>query len=100
MPSPPRSACSLSSFSTSLYCESSFLTKFRRIPSPLPWIILSTGRSEEHTSELQSRENRECRLLLEKKNKHTNGCPRRTGSKLEPRDDTETPKRDGRRPFD
>src|SRR5690606_41402951 len=29
------------------------------------------GRSEEHTSELQSRENLVCRLLLEKKN---NGC--------------------------
>src|SRR5690606_30958067 len=28
-------------------------------------------RSEEHTSELQSRENLVCRLLLEKKNKHT-----------------------------
>src|SRR5690606_41974722 len=34
-----------------------------------------TARSEEHTSELQSRENLVCRLLLEKKNntqKHTN----------------------------
>src|SRR5207302_2699605 len=29
-----------------------------------------TQRSEEHTSELQSRENLVCRLLLEKKNKH------------------------------
>src|SRR5690606_40614870 len=29
------------------------------------------GRSEEHTSELQSRENLVCRLLLEKKKKHT-----------------------------
>src|SRR5690606_41655822 len=28
----------------------------------------SRGRSEEHTSELQSRENLVCRLLLEKKN--------------------------------
>src|SRR5207302_3710472 len=27
-------------------------------------------RSEEHTSELQSRENRVCRLVREKKNKH------------------------------
>src|SRR5690606_40073747 len=36
--------------------------------------ILQTGftgdRSEEHTSELQSRENLVCRLLLEKKKKH------------------------------
>src|SRR5690606_40723661 len=47
-------------------------------PSPrLPlWLIASSGnsvspwsRSEEHTSELQSRENLVCRLLLEKKNK-------------------------------
>src|SRR5690606_41199802 len=29
---------------------------------------LNTSRSEEHTSELQSRENLVCRLLLEKKN--------------------------------
>src|SRR5690606_41124156 len=31
--------------------------------------IVSIRRSEEHTSELQSRENLVCRLLLEKKNK-------------------------------
>src|SRR5690606_41878540 len=30
------------------------------------------NRSEEHTSELQSRENLVCRLLLEKKNKNNN----------------------------
>src|SRR5690606_41369676 len=30
----------------------------------------SATRSEEHTSELQSRENLVCRLLLEKKNEH------------------------------
>src|SRR5690606_39984623 len=30
-------------------------------------------RSEEHTSELQSRENLVCRLLLEKKKEHNNG---------------------------
>src|SRR5690606_39997989 len=33
------------------------------------WIIRLSSRSEEHTSELQSRENLVCRLLLEKKNK-------------------------------
>src|SRR2546421_12150924 len=32
--------------------------------------ILSRGRSEEHTSELQSRSDLVCRLLLEKKNKN------------------------------
>src|SRR5690606_39802133 len=31
---------------------------------------LGVARSEEHTSELQSRENLVCRLLLEKKNKN------------------------------
>src|SRR5690606_39483643 len=31
--------------------------------------VTSTPRSEEHTSELQSRENLVCRLLLEKKKK-------------------------------
>src|SRR2546427_6086065 len=30
------------------------------------------GRSEEHTSELQSQSNLVCRLLLEKKKKHNN----------------------------
>src|SRR5690606_42028679 len=30
--------------------------------------VITTTRSEEHTSELQSRENLVCRLLLEKKN--------------------------------
>src|SRR5690606_41630604 len=32
-------------------------------------------RSEEHTSELQSRENLVCRLLLEKKNEHNSQTP-------------------------
>src|SRR5690606_42051575 len=33
--------------------------------------VLERDRSEEHTSELQSRENLVCRLLLEKKKKRT-----------------------------
>src|SRR5690606_42051423 len=34
------------------------------------WVLVGAGaRSEEHTSELQSRENLVCRLLLEKKKK-------------------------------
>src|SRR5690606_41038604 len=36
------------------------------VPDAYLWIA---GRSEEHTSELQSRENLVCRLLLEKKKK-------------------------------
>src|SRR5690606_41403062 len=35
---------------------------------PLEALRLQRNRSEEHTSELQSRENLVCRLLLEKKN--------------------------------
>src|SRR5690606_41393360 len=39
-------------------------------PAPVrPGSIAAHGRSEEHTSELQSRENLVCRLLLEKKKK-------------------------------
>src|SRR5215475_15833864 len=41
----------------------------------------SAPRSEEHTSELQSRENLVCRLLLEKKKKKTNKIPARTKKK-------------------
>ena len=33
--------------------------------------LLTSDRSEEHTSELQSRRNLVCRLLLEKKKTHT-----------------------------
>src|SRR5436309_13836959 len=41
--------------------------------NPPNWIsdFANTWRSEEHTSELQSRENLVCRLLLEKKKKTT-----------------------------
>src|SRR5690606_42033289 len=44
-----------------------------RDPEPLADLPVaqSFARSEEHTSELQSRENLVCRLLLEKKNKVT-----------------------------
>src|SRR5437870_9621356 len=41
------------------------------VPSPSVMIVGSgTGRSEEHTSELQSRGHLVCRLLLEKKKKN------------------------------
>src|SRR6476620_12524142 len=41
--------------------------------SVMPWSRnrFFVGRSEEHTSELQSRQYLVCRLLLEKKKKHT-----------------------------
>src|SRR2546422_3293076 len=38
-------------------------------PTQVPLIAAITGRSEEHTSELQSRLHLVCRLLLEKKKK-------------------------------
>src|SRR5256885_11677916 len=41
-----------------------------RSPQPKGNIVLTGGRSEEHTSELQSPCNLVCRLLLEKKNTH------------------------------
>src|SRR3712207_7746602 len=37
---------------------------------PGPWWTVSAMRSEEHTSELQSRQYLVCRLLLEKKTEH------------------------------
>src|SRR5688572_31589282 len=40
-----------------------------RIPRLIPWD--DVGRSEEHTSELQSQSNLVCRLLLEKKKTRT-----------------------------
>src|SRR6266511_3742118 len=52
-----------------------YTTLFRSTPRSRPvqsgrcstWCTTSAARSEEHTSELQSRENLVCRLLLEKK---------------------------------
>src|SRR2546430_3095359 len=38
-------------------------------------ISAAQGRSEEHTSELQSQSNLVCRLLLEKKKKHRHSHP-------------------------
>src|SRR3712207_7781746 len=39
------------------------------------WALCSTSRSEEHTSELQSRQYLVCRLLLEKKHKQNYSSP-------------------------
>src|SRR5256884_7221363 len=54
------------------------LHPFRRLSSCSPitwirftsWVTHSNNRSEEHTSELQSRLHLVCRLLLEKKKNH------------------------------
>src|SRR5699024_11948650 len=71
-----------------------YTTLFRSKACPASWVSTSTSpavplklekingqRSEEHTSELQSRFDLVCRLLLEKKNKRavrrtTNRCSR------------------------
>src|SRR6266571_7377677 len=49
---------------TTLFRSPSRRGTFRPCPMPPP---ATTGRSEEHTSELQSHVNLVCRLLLEKK---------------------------------
>src|SRR5258707_8445137 len=42
---------------------------------PITWLSATRTRSEEHTSELQSRQYLVCRLLLEKKKKRTHLMP-------------------------
>src|SRR2546422_1519284 len=44
----------------------------------LAWRVVQAKRSEEHTSELQSRLHLVCRLLLEKKKKKRRRRPRRS----------------------
>src|SRR5438445_4479763 len=51
--------------------------KFDVTVLPLTKKAPSSSRSEEHTSELQSRQYLVCRLLLEKKNKRTRHVPRK-----------------------
>src|SRR3712207_7417673 len=46
----------------------------RRPAAPRPARTGPRRRSEEHTSELQSRQYLVCRLLLEKKKKHIRAC--------------------------
>src|SRR5258707_8627564 len=60
-------------FSTALaratsWVHSPFVTRIYNLRAGAP--SSSHGRSEEHTSELQSRQYLVCRLLLEKKKKH------------------------------
>src|SRR5207302_11408902 len=52
-----------------LLCPIACRTLAREVPVPLERDRGQAARSEEHTSELQSRENLVCRLLLEKKKK-------------------------------
>src|SRR5690606_40612204 len=52
-----------------LYCDEPILQQLQRLGDELRFVLITSTRSEEHTSELQSRENLVCRLLLEKKKK-------------------------------
>src|SRR5690349_24096244 len=54
-----------------------------RDPCDLPGGGIPPGRSEEHTSELQSRRDLVCRLLLEKKKNKTYNSPPGGISRLE-----------------
>src|SRR2546429_5240006 len=47
----------------------SWKVKIEWSPASMPWTACPRHRSEEHTSELQSRLHLVCRLLLEKKKK-------------------------------
>src|SRR3989449_7338004 len=64
--------------------QSQLLPRYRRstpeVEQAVLGVYLSGGRSEEHTSELQSRLHLVCRLLLEKKkNRMTERTPPQTG---------------------
>src|SRR3712207_8267624 len=65
-----KSLCGVSSHSSGVHSKPTLLRFSRKTPFgtrlPRPW------RSEEHTSELQSRQYLVCRLLLEKKKKQYN----------------------------
>src|SRR5207302_4739748 len=50
-------------------CYQNLLATAKKGSCSAPQILIANSRSEEHTSELQSRENLVCRLLLEKKKK-------------------------------
>src|SRR5471030_3549126 len=54
-----------------------------RCRQPLQPVCKSGPRSEEHTSELQSLRHLVCRLLLEKKKKHTTQFMRRKNHKTQ-----------------
>src|SRR3712207_6857619 len=55
--------------------EDRLATRAERIGDPTRFDLPCLGRSEEHTSELQSRQYLVCRLLLEKKKHPLHLCP-------------------------
>src|SRR3712207_8391640 len=54
----------------SLYSDMRIANGYREPHAIKTWCLGNEMRSEEHTSELQSRQYLVCRLLLEKKTKH------------------------------
>src|SRR2546422_5944180 len=62
--------CALPIYHRAVAPGTRFLLEKLRPVCGLIWLVLMTGRSEEHTSELQSRLHLVCRLLLEKKKKN------------------------------
>src|SRR5205809_2410974 len=73
-----RSSASAGSTAASSSMKRNRLYKARATPCPLAAISCAAPcakRSEEHTSELQSRLHLVCRLLLEKKKKQKNNTP-------------------------
>src|ERR1019366_10349560 len=69
---PPRSTL----FPYTTLFRSGFLVGGRLARPPPGFVVNQESRSEEHTSELQSLTNLVCRLLLEKKKKHTHKLTR------------------------
>src|SRR5438874_6192005 len=73
---PPRST--LFPYTTLFRSETTRRPIWAPSPRAAPWSVPACrprhGRSEEHTSELQSRRDLVCRLLLEKKNKRNNNA--------------------------
>src|SRR6266571_6299065 len=76
VPLPCRNACmaplivSADSSRPDVYASNTSATASTRAPSGIAFPARPLGRSEEHTSELQSHVNLVCRLLLEKKKKN------------------------------
>src|SRR5207244_13453712 len=67
---PPRAVSTPSAAFIPATSSGDVSTRARMTPIPCP-ARRSASRSEEHTSELQSPDHLVCRLLLEKKKKHT-----------------------------
>src|SRR5437588_7150566 len=59
---------------TTLFRSAGGRRPFRASPRHGPRVRTAQGRSEEHTSELQSHSDLVCRLLLEKKNRTRRTC--------------------------